>query len=66
MENSFFKSFLKGVGRLLQLYPDPIDLSEVNKYYKNKYNNEAEALEADTKAIQGDWDKVFEDLNNVK
>jgi len=65
MVNNFFKSFLKGAGRLLQLYPDPIDLSEINKHYKNKYESSAEAFKADVKAIQNDWDKVFEDINRI-
>jgi len=46
---NLIKSILQALGKLLQIYPNPIDLSEINKRYKNKY-------ESDEEALQSDWD----------
>jgi hypothetical protein len=62
--NSFWQSFLRGLGRILQIFPEPLDMSEINPHYRNRYSSDKEAFEADFKVLKDDWNIVYKDIEN--
>ncbi len=53
------KYFMKGMGSVLQIYPEQIKLEELFPYYNAKTPQEKDA-----QALASDWAKVGKDLEN--
>jgi len=53
------KYFMKGMGSVLQIYPEQIKLEDLFPYYNAKTPQEKDA-----QALASDWTKVGKDLEN--
>lgn len=55
------KSFVKGMGNAIQIFPPPINLEDVNSNYSDKYS----VAEQNARAIADDWKQVGQDMDEA-
>ncbi|OGJ12511.1 hypothetical protein A3K82_03175 [Candidatus Pacearchaeota archaeon RBG_19FT_COMBO_34_9] len=55
------ESFIRGMGSVIQLFPEPIKLEDINPDYSDKYT----PTEQDAKALANDWNNVGLDINKA-
>jgi hypothetical protein len=53
------EGFIKGMGNILQLFPEPIKLEDINSNYSCEYS----PLEQDARALDDDWNNIGKDMN---